>query len=120
MSIAVLALLVAGLGLIAWLSGRAKGMAFARAGAGRPHSLPNYHAWYVALWALVPALVFLAVWSGVSGGLITGSVLDSPAAQALPTEPMQRGAILSEAIRSTAMTSRSTRVRARKLGDRRV
>ena len=37
--------------------------------AARPHSLPGYHGWYVALWAVVPALLFLAVWSNVSGRL---------------------------------------------------
>jgi phosphate transport system permease protein len=92
-----IALLVLGLGLVAWLSARAKAQAFAGPGKARPHSLPGYHGWYVALWAVIPALLFLAVWSSVSGGLVTGSVLDSPAAASLPTEPMQRTAILDEA-----------------------
>jgi phosphate transport system permease protein len=90
-------LLVLGLGLVAWLSARAKAQAFAGPGKTRPHSLPGYHGWYVALWAVIPALLFLAVWSSVSGGLVTGSVLDSPAAASLPSEPMQRTAILDEA-----------------------
>src|SRR3712207_6824264 len=82
---------------MAWLSARAKALSFARSGKARAHSLPGYHGWYVALWAIVPALLFLAVWSSVSGGLVTQAVLDSPAAAALPQEPMQRGAILAEA-----------------------
>jgi phosphate transport system permease protein len=101
MSLAAIALLIIGLGIVAWLSARARALAFAGPGAGlgraRSHSLPSYHGWYVALWAVLPALAFLAVWSGVSGGLVTQAVLDSPAAAALPPEPMQRGAILSEA-----------------------
>ncbi len=96
MSTGAIALLVLGLGLVAWLSARAKAQAFVGSKA-RPHSLPGYHGWYVALWAMVPALLFLAVWSGVSGGLVTSAVLDSPAAASLPTEPMQRTAILDEA-----------------------
>ena len=97
MSSGAIALLVLGLGLVAWLSARAKAQAFAGPGKTRPHSLPGYHGWYVALWAVIPALLFLAVWSSVSGGLVTGSVLDSPAAASLPSEPMQRTAILDEA-----------------------
>src|SRR3546814_12105727 len=72
-------------------------MAFAGPGKPRLHSLPSYHGWYVALWALIPALLFLVVWSSLSGGLVTQAVLDSPAAATLPTEPMQRGAVPSEA-----------------------
>ena len=97
MSSGTIALLVLGLGLVAWLSARAKAQAFAGPGKARPHSLPGHHGWYVALWAVVPALLFLAVWGSVSGGLVTASVLDSPAAASLPIEPMQRGAILDEA-----------------------
>jgi phosphate transport system permease protein len=96
-SLAALALLILGLGLLAWVAARAKAMSFRTAGATRPHSLPNYHGWYVALWAILPALLFLAVWSSVSGGLVTQAVLDSPAAASLPEMQMQRDAILGEA-----------------------
>jgi phosphate transport system permease protein len=94
-----IALLLLGLGLAAWLAARGKAMAFVRGGGGRPHSLPQYHGWYVALWAVVPALVFLAVWSNLSGGLVYQSVLASPEAQALPGFGMQRSTILGEAYR---------------------
>ena len=90
-------LLVLGLGLVAWFTARAKALSFAAPGKARPHSLPNFHGWYVALWAMLPALLFLAVWSSTSGSLATQAVLDSPAAAGLPVEPMQRDAILSEA-----------------------
>ena len=101
MSPFAIVLLILGLGLVAWLSARAKAAAFAApgraAGGARAHSLPAYHGWYVALWALVPALIFLTVWSSVSGGLVTQAVLESPAAASLPQLPMQRASILSEA-----------------------
>ncbi|HEX8402030.1 MAG TPA: phosphate ABC transporter permease subunit PstC [Allosphingosinicella sp.] len=97
MSLSAVSLLVLGLGLLAWLAARAKAAAFAGAGRGRAHSLPGYHGWYVALWAVLPALLFLGVWSAVSPGLVRQSVLDSPVAAALPSEPLQREAVLQEA-----------------------
>ena len=90
MSSGAIALLVLGLGFVAWLSARAKALAFAGPGKTRLHSLPNYHGWYVALWAVLPALLFLAVWGSVSGGLVTAAVLDTPAAASLPREPIDR------------------------------
>jgi len=98
MSLLAIVLLVIGLGFVAWLMARARAMAFARpGGAERPHSLPSYHAWYVALWAVIPALLFLAVWTGVSQGLVDQAVSASPQATTLPGEPLERAAILSEA-----------------------
>ena len=95
-------LLLAGLGAIAWVSARARAMRLqtaARATGRRDavHSLPGYHGWYVALWALIPAAIFLAVWANVAPGLVTQSVLADPAAQALPADGFARSAILGEA-----------------------
>jgi len=92
-----IALLLLGLGLAAWLAARAKAKAFVRSPEARPHSLPAYHGWYVALWATVPALLFLAAWSNFTGGLIFERVMASPEAAALPGFDMQRQAILGEA-----------------------
>jgi phosphate transport system permease protein len=89
--------LLIGLGLIAWLSARARAVALGKASGPRLHSVPSYHGWYVALWALVPALLFLAIWQFVAPGLVTEAVLSSPAAAALPADAMGRSAILEEA-----------------------
>ena len=89
--------LIAGLALVAWVSARVKARRFLAPGAPRPHSLPNYHGWYVALWAAVPALIFVGVWSIVAPQLATQAVLDSPAAAALPALDFERAAILAEA-----------------------
>ena len=101
MSPAVPLLLAIGLGLIAWLAARSKAWAFKRAappGARAPlHSLPNYHGWYVALWAAVPAIAFAAVWMAVSPGLIVTQALSSPAAASLPAFGVERDAIIAEA-----------------------
>ncbi len=101
--------MIAGLGVIAWLSARAKAMRLMHASAqaasasgapprrGRMHSLPGYHGWYVALWLVVPPLIFLSIWANVMPGMVTQRVLQDPAAAALPDEPFTRGAILAEA-----------------------
>ncbi len=91
--------LVLGLGLVAWAAGRAKARATAQAGGVRSHSLPGYHGWFVAIWTVVPPIVFLIVWSFVSPALITDAVLATPAAAQLPAEQIDRAAILSEARR---------------------
>ena len=93
-------LLLLGLGVIAWFVGRAKAARFVTAGAAasaRPHSLPGYHGWFVAVAAVLPALLFAAVWAGVTPSLVTQRVAISDAAQSLPAEPMERAAILGEA-----------------------
>jgi phosphate transport system permease protein len=98
--------LILGLGLIAWITGRSKAGLFIREGAGQPrgyvNSLPSYHGWYLALWAVVPALIFIFIWDLISPGLVTNMVLTHPAAADLANDSFSRGAILSEA-RSIAM-----------------
>lgn len=98
MSPTILLLLALGLGLAGWLAARARAWTFRRAATnGRLASLPNYHAWYVALWVLLPVLIFIAIWSAVAPGLVTQSVLASPAAADLPAFGFQRQTILNEA-----------------------
>ena len=97
MSFAATALLVIGLGLAAWLAGRARAAALAGPGRPRLHSLPGQHGWYVALWTVLPALLFLIAWNNISGNLIYSQVLASPEAASLPAFGMQRQTILNEA-----------------------
>jgi phosphate transport system permease protein len=86
-----------GLALLGWLTGRARAMAFTGKGASRPHSLPGFHGWYVALWAAVPPLLFLLLWLPLSDRLVMEALLGSPAAANLPPFEMQRAAIVQEA-----------------------
>lgn len=95
-------LLLAGLGGIAWVSARTRAVRLrevARSTGRRDamHSLPGYHGWYTALWTIVPAGLFLAIWSQVAPGLITQSVLADPAAATLPMDDFGRAAVLAEA-----------------------
>ncbi|MCW3836252.1 phosphate ABC transporter permease subunit PstC [Sphingomonas canadensis] len=99
MSPFALLFLIAGLGLIAWLTARARAMRFDRGGAKRLHSLPSQHGWYVAMWTVLPALLFLAVWGSVSPGLVREAVMQHPAAKQLPAFDFEREALLGEASR---------------------
>jgi phosphate transport system permease protein len=92
-----LMLLVLGLGVVGWIVGRGRAKALALVSETRSHSLPTQHGWYVALWTIAPALLFLAAWGQVSNGLIDASVLADPAAQSLSTDAMNRDSILGEA-----------------------
>lgn len=94
--------LILGLGIVAWTVGRARALAFVRASqspAGRAaiNSLPSYHGWFVALSAIAPALIFLAVWQAVSPAMATNMVLASPLAASLPSDAFGKAVILSEA-----------------------
>eukprot|EP01035_Chromulina_nebulosa_P007877 gene7877-10657_t len=93
--------LVLGLGLVAWIVGRARAATFVRAAKGGPrgqvNSLPSYHGWFVAVCAVVPAVLFMFIWQSVSPALVTNMVLSAPVAPDLPQDGFSRAAILSEA-----------------------
>ena len=92
-----------GIALVAVLlvAGVAGWLAFSRARAlrtgGRLHSLPVYHGAYALIWAAIPALLFIAIWTPAQTALVQETVLESPQGKALPDFDMQREAILSEA-----------------------
>ncbi|MGQ7828963.1 phosphate ABC transporter permease subunit PstC [Altererythrobacter sp. Z27] len=93
-----LLLIALGLGLAAWLAARAKAWSFQKDGEPRRLAArPNYHAWYVALWVVVPLLAFTVLWAMIEPQLVTNAVLASPAAQNLPQFGFERDSILAEA-----------------------
>jgi phosphate transport system permease protein len=94
LSIAVVAVLAIAVAAGLFARNRASGL---RGGAARLNSLPNYHGLYVALWAALPALLFLAIWSPAQTMLVNDAVLASPAGQKLPDFDMARETILAEA-----------------------
>jgi len=99
--------IVVALGAIGWIVARARATRMqAEAGRLATHSLPGQHGWYVALWTVLPALAFLAVWASVTPALVLDSVLNTPVAQKLPADDFTRSAILGEA-RALASGARS-------------
>jgi phosphate transport system permease protein len=95
---AILFLLALGLALFGWLAARARAWGLRRAAPStRFTSLPAHYGWYVALWIMLPVLVFLSIWSIAAPQLITASVLASPAGASLPAFDLQRDMLLGEA-----------------------
>jgi phosphate transport system permease protein len=94
-ALVAVAAIIAAAGLHAFR--RAKELRRSAAGTQRLNSLPAYHGAYVALWAALPALLFLLVWAPVQSRLVEQAVLATPAGQALPNFEMQRDTILAEA-----------------------
>jgi phosphate transport system permease protein len=97
----ILLLCLAGFGLIGWMTARAKAQRL-NTGKGVLHSLPRYHAWHMALWIIIPALIGWVIWSAVSPGLVNAAVMASPDAASLPANPMERDSVLSEAFQLAA------------------
>ncbi|QXQ05368.1 phosphate ABC transporter permease subunit PstC [Sphingosinicellaceae bacterium] len=101
MSLTFITMLLIGLGLVAFMVGRSRG-AFAGAvhhggiEIGRVHSRPNYHAAFVGLCALTPALLLMLAWSIAGDRLVTGEVLASVAAAERPTTALDVSAFMSE------------------------
>ncbi len=89
--------LILGLGLIGWLTARARAQRFDRGGRKRLHSLPIQHGWFVGMWTVLPPLLFLVVWSAVSPGLVRQTVLQSPAAAGLSDFGFERDSVLAQA-----------------------
>ncbi|OAN57361.1 phosphate ABC transporter permease subunit PstC [Sphingomonas sp. TDK1] len=89
--------LILGLGLIGWLTARARALRFDRGGAKRLHSLPAQHGWFVGMWTVLPPLLFLLVWSVASPGMVRQAVLQSPAAAGLSNFAFERDSVLAQA-----------------------
>ena len=82
-----------------WWLGRQKGLGFiATHGTtvGAVHSRPGYHGAFVAILALLPAMLVLAVWAVAGEGLISREVLASVPPGAVGASELDRAAFLSE------------------------
>ena len=97
LSTLALLFVIAGLGLIGWVTARVRAVAFRQGTTRRFSSLPSHHGGYVALWVVGPALLFLSIWAFTTPALITNRVLQTPAAATLPPPGFERAAVLSQA-----------------------
>jgi len=70
----LLLLLLAGLGAIGFVAGRARALALSRGDARGLHSLPSYYGQMVALFAVVPGFLLMLIWLVVQPVVIERSV----------------------------------------------
>ncbi len=103
MPLTIVFLLVFALGLAAFAMGRARGAAFIPAQTrnaaeriGAVHSRPGYHGAYVALFALVPALLLLMAWGLFGERVIADHVIASVAAADQPKTELDRASFINE------------------------
>ncbi len=97
MSTFALLFLIAGLGLIGWLTARVRAVAFRRGSTRRFSSLPAHHAGFVAMLAVIPPLLLLSVWSAVTPGMVTEAVIRAERTVPLPPPGFERAAVLGQA-----------------------
>ncbi|KPP81352.1 MAG: ABC-type phosphate uptake system permease component PstC [Oceanicaulis sp. HLUCCA04] len=79
-----LALLV--LTAIGFLAGRSRALALAGNGGTRLHSLPNYHGYFVALWAGLPGFALLAAYAMFASMAVNSLVLGQMERAAAPLQ----------------------------------
>ncbi|WP_416909018.1 MAG: phosphate ABC transporter permease subunit PstC [Polymorphobacter sp.] len=99
MGLPFLFLAVFGLAALAFVMGRARGNALVLAGGARigaVHSRPNYHGSYVAILALLPALLVLLGWTVVGDGVVDERVLASVPADMRPVSALDRSSFMNE------------------------
>jgi len=100
MGAGLLLLLVAGLAVIGWAAGVARGRWLRAApgtGTGKGRQLAPPFGWYAALWVAGPPLVFVAAWAAFGPALVTDAVLRTPDAVQLPPPGFARATLLAEA-----------------------
>lgn len=102
MSTSLLLLIIVLIGFIAYFAGRARSLAQSGGKFANLHSLPGYHGSYVAIWAMLPAVLVLATWLIASPLYIDSSVRsslpDSVQGQGGATTQLALGQIKSVAV----------------------
>ncbi len=104
MSLNVALFALIGLTAIAYLSARARATAFSGQVSGRSaaerisavHSRPAYYGWYVALWALVPALFLILTWALISDAFIADRTIAALPMDTRPADGIERQMFLNE------------------------
>jgi phosphate transport system permease protein len=77
---------IGGLAALGYALGRGRAVAVAGGRLSRLHSIPSYHGLFVALWAGLPALVVLVVWSAFQDSAVMALVLGRLPEGAMPAD----------------------------------
>ncbi|MCB1703273.1 MAG: phosphate ABC transporter permease subunit PstC [Halioglobus sp.] len=85
-------LILTALCVVSFITGRKRSqiVAMQQGGLSTLHSLPNHYGYMAAVWAALPALLVLILWTGFEGSVLHKLVVAQlpPAVQALPAEEL--------------------------------
>lgn len=96
MQFTVLALILALLTVIGFQAGRSRAAATVGGRLPELHSVPAYHGFYVAIWAGLPALLLLLMWTAAEGWLIMQLVLGSLPQRFTAVDPQALGLLKAD------------------------
>ncbi|MGE4247580.1 MAG: phosphate ABC transporter permease subunit PstC [Parvibaculaceae bacterium] len=88
MSTTLLISIVIALGLVGWLIGNWRARASVEGKTSKLHSRPGYYGAYVMLWATLPALFLIILWSAVAP-MVISSLVGSKLPESILTGPEQ-------------------------------
>ncbi|MCB1909822.1 MAG: phosphate ABC transporter permease subunit PstC [Rhodocyclaceae bacterium] len=92
----MLVVLLLTLSSLAYHFGRKRAFAVSGGRVRSLHSLPAYYGLYVALWAVIPALLVLGLWLGFEDGVITRLVVASMPPEFAGLEPSRLNLVLND------------------------
>lgn len=96
MSLTMLCLVLLIIGSFAYRAGISRALVVSGGHKSTLHSLPVYHGGYVALWAILPALALLAIWSLGQSPIVDHLVLDTLGPTYTDLSVSQRNITLAE------------------------
>lgn len=88
-------ILVAVLVVLAFFYGKSRGSAFGN-DAGRLHSLPFYHGYFVALMVAIPLLMLTVLWPAVSAAYVENQALAALPADLQPADDLALDAVMRD------------------------
>lgn len=94
MSISYVLILILAIGAVAFIAGLRKAVRQQAAASAKPHSRSHYHGWWAFLLTVVPAVLFLSVWSLASATWIENSTRASLPEQTAESAVASRGLAL--------------------------
>jgi phosphate transport system permease protein len=101
MDMSFLFLTIAALTVFGYFFGQRRVVATSSRASVRPHSLPSYSGFYVALWCGIPSLILVLAWQALEPRIVLSMVMDGLPAD-LRAQSAEKLALLETEIRTVA------------------
>ncbi len=98
MSTSLLLLIVIALGIVGWFLGNWRARASVQGKTSALHSRPGYYGAYVLLWATLPALLLIVLWSAIAP-TVTTSLVSAKLPENIQAGPDQQRALTMSTVR---------------------